>query len=281
MEGRALTVKEIELKANQIRQDIINMLVPAKSGHPGGSLSAADILATLYFHEMKVTSEDPHWADRDRFVLSKGHGAPVLYAALAEKGFFPREELLTLRQTGSKLQGHPDMKKTPGVDMSTGSLGQGLSAAVGMAMAGKLDQKSYRVYALIGDGEMGEGQIWEAAMAAAHYNLDNLTVILDLNGLQIDGRTCDVMGSDPASAKWCAFGWNVIEVDGHNVEQLIKAFEKAKAAQGRPSILVARTVKGKGVSFMEDQAGWHGNAPSAEQAAQAISELKKEAELLG
>lgn len=276
-----MTVKELKLKANRIRQDIVEMLASAGSGHPGGSLSAADILTVLYFDEMKVNPEDPHDPDRDRFVLSKGHAAPVLYAALAEKGFFSREDLLTLRKTGSKLQGHPDMRKTPGVDMSTGSLGQGFSASIGMALAGKLDRKDYRIYALLGDGELAEGQIWEAAMAGAHYKLDNLTAILDLNGLQIDGRTSEVMSSDPVIDKWKAFNWHVIEVDGHRVEEIQAALAQAKTVKGRPTILIAHTVKGKGVSFMEDQVKWHGNAPSAEQAEQALAELRKEAEQLG
>lgn len=276
-----MTVKELKLKANRIRQDIIEMLASAGSGHPGGSLSAADILTVLYFEEMRVDPREPHWPDRDRFVLSKGHAAPVLYATLAEKGFFPRAELLTLRKIGSRLQGHPDMKKAPGVDMSTGSLGQGFSAAIGMALAGKLDRKDYRVYALLGDGELAEGQIWEAAMAGAHYKLDNLTAILDLNGLQIDGHTSEVMSSDPVVDKWKAFNWNVIEVDGHNIEELTAAFAQAQAAKGRPTILVAHTIKGKGVSFMEDQVKWHGSAPNAEQAAEALAELRKEAEQLG
>jgi len=273
----------IELKrvANVLRQDIISMLVTSKSGHPGGSLSAAEIVATLFFHEMKINPQDPHWADRDRFVLSKGHAAPVLYAALAEKGYFPKEELQWLRQTGHMLQGHPDMKKTPGVDMSTGSLGQGLSAANGMALAGKLDGKDYRVFVLLGDGEMAEGQVWEAAMAAAHYKLDNVTAVLDLNGLQIDGSTDSVMCSTPLTEKWRAFCWNVIEVDGHDVEALLAAFAEAKQCKGSPSIIIAKTVKGKGVSFMENQAGWHGNAPSVEQGEQALKELREEALNLG
>ena len=273
----------IELKrvANVLRQDIISMLVTSKSGHPGGSLSAAEIVATLFFHEMKINPQDPHWADRDRFVLSKGHAAPVLYAALAEKGYFPKAELQWLRQTGHMLQGHPDMKKTPGVDMSTGSLGQGLSAANGMALAGKLDGKDYRVFVLLGDGEMAEGQVWEAAMAGAHYKLDNVTAILDLNGLQIDGSTDSVMCSTPLTEKWRAFCWNVIEVDGHDVEALLAAFAEAKQCKGSPSIIIAKTVKGKGVSFMENQAGWHGNAPSVEQGEQALKELREEALNLG
>ncbi|AFM02319.1 transketolase, beta subunit [Desulfitobacterium dehalogenans ATCC 51507] len=276
-----MSVIELKRMANQIRQDIITMLVPAKSGHPGGSLSAADILAVLYFHEMNVNPEDPHWVDRDRFVLAKGHAAPVLYAALVEKGFFPKEEILGLRQTGRILQGHPDMKKVPGVDMSTGSLGQGLSAANGMALAGKLDKKDFRVYVVLGDGEMAEGQVWEAAMAAAHYKLDNVIAVLDYNGLQIDGTTDKIMSSDPLNDKWKAFGWHVIEVDGHDIEDLLAAFAEAKSIKGKPTILIARTVKGKGVSFMENQVGWHGNAPNAEQAEQALKELGEEAARLG
>ena len=276
-----MTTIELKRIANTLRQDIISMLVTSKSGHPGGSLSAAEILATLFFREMRVKPEDPRWADRDRFILSKGHAAPVLYAALAEKGYFPKEELQGLRQTGRMLQGHPDMKKTPGVDMSTGSLGQGLSAANGMALAGKLDGKDYRVFALLGDGEMAEGQIWEAAMAAAHYKLDNVTAVLDFNGLQIDGTTDSVMCSTPLTDKWRAFCWHVIEVDGHDVDALIGAFAEAKQVKGKPTIIIAKTVKGKGVSFMEDQAGWHGNAPSAEQGEQALKELREEALTLG
>lgn len=272
---------ELKRKANTIRQDIIKMLLSSKSGHPGGSLSASEILTTLYFQEMNVDPQNPRWEERDRFVLCKGHAAPVLYAALAEKGYFPKEELLGLRQTGHMLQGHPDMRKTPGVDMSTGSLGQGLSAANGIALAGKLDGKSYRVYALLGDGEMAEGQVWEAAMAAAHYKLDNLTAVLDLNGLQIDGPTDSVMSSAPLPEKWRAFGWHVIEVDGHNVEELLSAYAEARQVKGKPTMIIAHTVKGKGVSFMENQAGWHGNAPNPEQAAQALKELGEEAANLG
>ncbi|MDR3539942.1 MAG: transketolase [Desulfosporosinus sp.] len=276
-----MNTTELKRVANVIRQDIISMLVTSKSGHPGGSLSAAEIVATLFFNEMQINPQDPRWADRDRFVLSKGHAAPVLYAALAEKGYFPREELQGLRQTGHMLQGHPDMKKTPGVDMSTGSLGQGLSAANGMALAGKLDGKDYRVFVLLGDGEMAEGQVWEAAMAAAHYKLDNVTAVLDLNGLQIDGTTDSVMCSTPLAAKWRAFCWNVIEVDGHDVDALLAAFAEAKQCKEKPSIIIAKTVKGKGVSFMENQAGWHGNAPSVEQGEQALKELREEALNLG
>ena len=276
-----MTTIELKRVANVIRQDIISMLVTAKSGHPGGSLSAADIVATLFFNEMRINPKEPNWADRDRFVLSKGHAAPVLYSALAEKGYFPKGELQGLRQTGHMLQGHPDMKKTPGVDMSTGSLGQGLSAANGMALAGKLDGKDYRVYALLGDGEMAEGQVWEAAMASAHYKLDNVTAILDYNGLQIDGKTDSVMCSAPLVEKWRAFCWHVIEVDGHEIDALLAAFAEAKTVKGKPTMIIAKTVKGKGVSFMEDQAGWHGNAPSVEQGEQALKELREEAATLG
>ncbi len=276
-----MSIIELKYVANAIRQDIIKMLLPAKSGHPGGSLSAADIMATLYFREMRINPAQPNWPERDRFVLCKGHAAPVLYAALAEKGYFPKEELLGLRQTGHMLQGHPDMRKTPGVDMSTGSLGQGLSAANGMAMAGKLDDKDFRVYALLGDGEMAEGQVWEAAMAAAHYKLDNLVAILDFNGLQIDGPTDNVMSSAPLLDKWRAFGWHVLEVDGHDIEKLVEAFEEAKNVQGKPTMLIAHTVKGQGVSFMENVAGWHGSVPNAEQSEQALKELQEEAANLG
>jgi len=276
-------LKTLELKraANQMRQDIIEMLVPAKSGHPGGSLSAADVVATLYFHEMRIDPNNPAWSDRDRFILAKGHAAPVLYAALAEKGFFPKEELKGLRQTGHMLQGHPDMKRTPGVDMSTGSLGHGLSVANGVALAGKLDNKDYQVYVVLGDGEMAEGLVWEAAMSAAHYKLDNITAILDYNGLQIDGHTDEVMTSAPLPEKWKAFGWHVIEVDGHDIEALLKGFAEAKTVKGQPTILIARTIKGKGVSFMENEVGWHGSAPNAEQAEQALKELREEAANLG
>lgn len=264
----------VQEMASKIRQDIIEMLTRAKSGHPGGSLSAADILAVLYFSVMKVDPANPGWPDRDRFVLSKGHAAPVLYAALAEKGYFPRQELLNLRQTGHFLQGHPDMRKVPGVDMSTGSLGQGISAAAGMALAGKIDHKSFRVFCLLGDGEVAEGLVWEAAMAAAHYKLDNLTAILDYNGLQIDGTNEEVMNSAPLADKWRAFGWNVLHTDGHDLAGLQSALEKAIDYKEKPTIIIAKTIKGKGVSFMENQVGWHGNAPNPEQAAIALAELR-------
>lgn len=262
-------------KAREIRKDIISMLAEAGSGHPGGSLSAADIVTALYFHEMNLDPVNPAWPERDRFVLSKGHGAPVLYAALAERGYFPKEKLMTLRKLGSILQGHPDMKKVPGVEISTGSLGQGLSAANGMALAGKLDGKDYRVYVLIGDGESQEGQIWEAGMFAAHYRLDNLVAFLDHNGLQIDGKITDVMSPEPLEEKWRAFGWHVEIIDGHNFEEIIAALERAKEIKDQPTMIIANTIKGKGVSFMENVAGWHGAAPKPEEAAQALRELEE------
>ncbi|WP_077369804.1 transketolase [Anaerosalibacter sp. Marseille-P3206] len=267
---------ELKSIAKKLRIDIIEMLTESKSGHPGGSLSACEILTALYFKEMNIDPKNPDWEDRDRFILSKGHGAPVLYATLAEKGYFPKEELMNLRKIDSMLQGHPDMKGTKGVDMSTGSLGQGIAAANGMAIAGKLDNKDYRVYALLGDGECQEGIVWEAAMFAAHYKLDNLTVFLDHNGLQIDGRNEDVMNIEPIDEKFKAFGWNVISIDGHNFEEIISAIEEAKNTSGKPTMIIAKTVKGKGVSFMEDQAGWHGKAPSKEEAEKALSELEVE-----
>lgn len=265
--------EELKSIAKSLRIDIIKMLEKSQSGHPGGSLSACEILTALYFKEMDIDPKNPHWEDRDRFVLSKGHGAPVLYAALAERGYFPKEELNSLRKINSMLQGHPDMKGTPGVDMTTGSLGQGLSAASGMALAGKIDKKDYRVYALVGDGEVQEGIIWEAAMSAAHYKLDNLTVFMDHNGLQIDGKNEDVMNIEPIDEKFKAFGWHVIKIDGHNFEEIFAALEEAKNTEGKPTMIIASTVKGKGVSFMENQAGWHGKAPSSEQAQQALEEL--------
>ncbi|EYE88853.1 transketolase [Fervidicella metallireducens AeB] len=256
-----------------IRQDIIKMLTESASGHPGGSLSAVEILTALYFSEMKVDTSNPRCEDRDRFVLSKGHAAPVLYATLAEKGFFDKKHLSTLRKLGSILQGHPNMNDTPGVDMSTGSLGQGLSAANGMALAGKLDNKDYRVFVLLGDGELEEGQVWEAAMTSAHYKLDNLIAFIDHNGLQIDGEITEVMNPESISEKFKAFGWNVIDIDGHNFEEIFEAIDKAKETKGKPTAVVAKTVKGKGVSFMENVAGWHGTAPNKEQCEQALKEL--------
>ncbi|KGG80512.1 transketolase [Caloranaerobacter azorensis H53214] len=267
--------KHAEFKkiATTLRRNIIKMLNESGSGHPGGSLSACEIVTALYFKEMRIDPKQPKWEDRDRFVLSKGHAAPVLYAALAEKGYFAKEELMKLRKTGQMLQGHPDMKGTPGVDMTTGSLGQGLAAANGMALAAKLSNKDYRVYALLGDGEVQEGMIWEAAMFAAHYKLDNLTVFLDNNGLQIDGENKEVMNIEPIDEKWEAFGWNVIKIDGHNFEEIFEALDKARETKGKPTIIIAKTVKGKGVSFMENKVGWHGSAPNDEETEKALVEL--------
>ncbi|MBQ1215804.1 MAG: transketolase [Firmicutes bacterium] len=269
----AINYELLAQKAADIRVDIIREVHAAASGHPGGSLSASDIVTVLYFHEMNIDPADPKKEDRDKFVLSKGHAAPVQYAAMAERGYFPKEELLTLRKLGSRLQGHPSMKMLPGIEMSTGSLGQGVGVAVGMAMANKLDGKDGRVYTLLGDGEIQEGLVWEAAMAAAHYKLDNLCAIVDWNGLQIDGKNEDVMNVKPIDDKFKAFGWNVIEIDGHNLEEIVEAFERARACKGRPTMILAKTHKGYGVSFMTDNAGWHGKAPSDEQAKQAVEEL--------
>ncbi|MDU5106833.1 transketolase [Clostridium sp.] len=273
-EEESLNIEELKNIANDIRIDIVDMVATAKSGHPGGSLSVTDILTVLYFHEMNIRSNEPKWEDRDRLVLSKGHAAPALYAVLSKRGYFPKEELKTLRKFKSKLQGHPDMKKTLGVDMSTGSLGQGLSAANGMALAGKLDKKDYRVYAILGDGELQEGQVWEAAMSSAHYKLDNLVAFVDFNGLQIDGSNEEVMNVSPVDKKFEAFGWNVLVIDGHNFEEIKNALDKAKEVKERPTAIIAKTVKGKGVSFMENQSSWHGTAPNEEQRKQALSELK-------
>ncbi len=266
-------IQEVSAKALLIRRDIIKMLGEAGSGHSGGSLSAADILSCLYFWEMNVDPHHPNREDRDRFVLSKGHAAPVLYAALAEKGFFPIKELGRLRKLGSPLQGHPDMRKIPGVDASTGSLGQGISWAVGMALAGKMDKRSYRVYSLLGDGELEEGLVWEALMAAHHYRLDNLTAFLDHNGLQIDGPISEVMSPEPVADKFRAFGWETLVIAGHDPRQIMEALDTARAVQGRPTAIIAETVKGKGCSFMENRAEWHGTAPNREQVARALEEL--------
>ena len=260
--------------AKNIRLGILEGVHAAASGHPGGSLSIADIMTYLYFSEMNVNPADPKNPDRDRLVLSKGHTAPALYAALAEKGFFSKDELKTLRQVGSFLQGHPDMKGTPGVDMTTGSLGLGVSAACGMALAAKIDGKDYRTYAILGDGESQEGQVWEAAMFAAHYKLDNLCFILDLNGLQIDGKITEVMNPTPHDKKFEGFGFNVILANAHDFESIEAAFAAARACKGKPSVIIANSVKGKGVSFMEDQVGWHGSAPNDEQYEQAVAEIK-------
>jgi len=260
--------------ARKIRVGIIDAVYSANSGHPGGSLSIADVLTYLYWEELNINPADPKWEDRDRLVLSKGHCAPGLYSALAHRGYFPVEDLKTLRKTSSYLQGHPDMKHTPGVDMSSGSLGQGTSVSCGMALAAKIDNKPQRIYAILGDGETEEGQVWEAAMFAGHYKLSNLCWLVDFNGLQIDGAITDVMNSTPIDSKFEAFGWNVIVIDGHDFNQIEKAVEEAKATKGKPTMVLCKTVKGKGVSFMENKAGWHGKAPNAEEYEQAVKELK-------
>lgn len=264
---------ELAEKARRIRINALKAIHAAKSGHPGGSLSSADILATLYFGELNIDPKNPKMADRDKFVLSKGHAVPALYAALGERDFYEVSEMMTLRQVGSKFQGHPNMRKVPGIEMSTGSLGQGFSAAVGMAVAGKIDKNPGRVYVLTGDGELQEGIVWEAAMQASHRKLDNLVAIVDLNGLQIDGKVSDVKCVCPVDEKFRSFGWNVISVDGHNFEELTTAFKEAKSSEGVPTAIIAYTHKGNGVSFMEDNAGWHGKAPSDEELAAAIEEL--------
>lgn len=259
--------------ARNIRKDIVTMIHGSKSGHPGGSLSAVEILTSLYFDEMNVDARSPKMEDRDRFVLSKGHAAPVLYATLAEKGYFDKKELNSLRKMGAMLQGHPDMKGTPGVEMSTGSLGQGFSVACGMAMASKLDNAPWRVYTLLGDGEVQEGIVWEAAMSAAHYKLDNLVAFLDYNGLQIDGEVEKVMNIGPIMDKFKSFGWNVIEIDGYDFDQIFAALDMARETVGKPTMIIAKTVKGKGVSFMENNASWHGTAPTDSDLEKALAEL--------
>ena len=271
---------ELMKTANEIRKGIVTALHSAKAGHPGGSLSATEIFTYLYFEEMNVDPKDPKKADRDRFVLSKGHTAPGLYSTLAQKGFFPKEDLVTLRHTGSYLQGHPDMKHIPGVDMSSGSLGQGISAAVGMAIAGKLDNADYRVYTLLGDGEIQEGQVWEAAMLAGHRKLDNLVVIVDNNNLQLDGTVDEVCSPYPIDKKFEAFNFHVINIDGNDFDQIDAAFKEAKTVKGQPTAIIAKTVKGKGVSFMENQVGWHGKAPNDEEYKIAMEELEKAGEAL-
>jgi len=268
------SVEELKAVAKKLRRHIITMTGKAGSGHPGGSLSSVEIVTTLYWKVLQHSPTDPQWADRDRFILSKGHVAPLLYAALAECGYFPVAELSTLRQMDSRLQGHADRIATPGVEMSSGSLGQGLSFAIGVALAGRLNSQSYRVYVLLGDGECDEGQVWEGAMAAAHFKLDSLVAIVDNNGLQIDGWNRDVMNLEPLNKKWEAFGWHVIEVDGHDFTQLFNAFEQAKLVRGQPTVIIAHTVKGKGVSFMENNADFHGKAPSAAEVEIALKELE-------
>lgn len=267
-------VEYLEAKARKLRWDIIKMVGLARSGHPGGSLSAADIVATLFFHEIKHKPENKDWPDRDRFVLSKGHAAPVLYAALAESGYFPREDLWTLRKIDSHLQGHPDMRKTPGVEISTGSLGMGFSTAVGMALGLRLDGRDSRVYTLIGDGESQEGIIWEAAMFAAQYKLDNLVGILDYNNMQIDGLVSEIVDIQPVVAKWSAFGWHAVEIDGHKTEQILDALGEARLVKGKPTMIVANTIKGKGVSFMERVVDFHGKAPTDEEVDKALAEIE-------
>ena len=266
--------------ANEIRKGIVSSVHSAKAGHPGGSLSAADIFTYLYFEELRIDPKEPKKADRDRFVLSKGHTAPGLYSALAKRGYFPKEDLLTLRHVGSYLQGHPDMKHIPGVDMSSGSLGQGISAAVGMAIAGKMDDADYRVYTLLGDGEIQEGQVWEASMLAASHKLDNLVVIVDNNNLQIDGTIEEVNSPYPIDKKFEAFNFHVINIDGNDFDQIDAAFKEAKTVKGQPTAIIAKTVKGKGVSFMENQVGWHGKAPNDEEYKVAMEELEKAGEAL-
>ena len=272
-------IKELQRKALLIRKYVIDSVYRAGSGHPGGSLSIADILSCLYFHEMRHDPKNPRWPDRDRLVLSKGHAAPALYAALAMSGYFPVEELKNLRKTGHFLQGHPCMLKVPGVDMSTGSLGQGLSVGIGMAIAGKLDEKDYRVFVILGDGEMDEGQVWEAAASASHHSLDNLIAILDRNGLQIDGHTEEILNLEPMQWRWRAFGWDVIEIDGHNIEEILDALHEADK-NDKPTLIIAYTIKGKGVSFMEGSLSFHGKPPSDEQYLKAMSELNQAEEEL-
>ena len=272
---------ELQRAANEVRKGIITAVHGAKAGHPGGSLSAADVFTYLYFEEMNIDPKDPKKADRDRFVLSKGHTAPGLYSALANRGYFPVEDLKTLRHLGSYLQGHPCMQETPGVDMSSGSLGQGISAAVGMALAAKMDGKDYRTYTLLGDGEIQVGQVWEAAMFAGHRKLDNLVVIVDNNGLQIDGKIDDVCSPYPIDKKFEAFNFHVINIDGNDFDQIDAAFKEAKATKGMPTAIICKTVKGKGVSFMENNAGWHGKAPNDEEYATAMADLEKIGEELG
>ena len=269
-----LSTAGLKEMARKLRRHVITMTATAGSGHPGGSLSAADIITALYFRVLRHDPENPQWSERDRFILSKGHAAPILYGALAEAGYFPVAELATLRRLDSRLQGHTDRNLTPGVEMSAGSLGLGLSFAIGVALAARLDSKPYRTYALLSDGECEEGQTWEAALAGAHFNLDNLTAIVDCNGIQLSGRTCDIMNLEPLVRKWQAFGWHVIDIDGHDFDQILTAFSKAEKTNGKPTVIIARTTKGKGVSFMEDNVVFHGKAPTWEEAEKALKELE-------
>jgi transketolase len=273
MRLKGLSLEEMKSVARKLRRHIITMTGMAGSGHPGGSLSAVDILTVLFFKEMGYNPADPNWPDRDRFVLSKGHAAPALYAVLAESGYFPVEELATLRKLGSRLQGHTDRTLTPGVEMSAGSLGQGLSFGIGIALAGRLDSRSYRVYVVLGDGECDEGQVWEAAMSASHFKVDNLVAFVDHNDLQLDGWTREVMNLEPLLQKWQSFGWHTFEVDGHDLTQLSEALEQAREVKGQPSVIIAHTVKGKGVSFMENNVDFHGKVPTQEEVEKALQEL--------
>lgn len=272
-----MKIPDLKKTANQLRMDVINMLAEAGSGHPGGSLSSAEIVTALYFNIMKYDPKNPNWNERDYFILSKGHSCPIQYAAMARTGYFPVEELMTLRKINTRLQGHPSRANLPGIESSTGSLGQGLSVAVGISIGLKSDKKPNRVYCLMGDGEQDEGQIWEAVMAAGHYKLDNLCGIVDFNGLQLDGFVKDVMNLEPLAKKYESFGWNVVEINGNNMEEVLTAFEKAKTIKNKPTAIIAHTIKGKGVSFMENKVEWHGKAPTKEEAEIAIDELEKNA----
>ncbi|HHT9109078.1 MAG TPA: transketolase [Candidatus Wunengus sp. YC63] len=274
IKSQCLDIKSLEERAKVIRRHVVRMLARAGSGHPGSSLSTVDLLVALFYNKLKHNPQQPAWPDRDRFVLSKGHGCPALYAVLAEKGYFGIDKLDTLRQFGSILQGHPCMKTTPGIEISGGSLGQGLSVGLGIALAAKLDKKDYRTYVMLGDGEIEEGQVWEAAMAASHYKADNLCAIIDQNGLQIDGFIHEIMSSYPIPDKWRGFGWHVIEINGHDYKAISSAYDESEKIKGRPTVIVAKTIKGKGVSFMENQVDWHGKAPSKDEAERALAELK-------
>jgi transketolase len=272
--AKSLSLEEMKELAKRLRRHIITMIAKANSGHPGGSLSAVEIITALFFNHLRHDPKNPHWPHRDRFVLSKGHAAPALYAALAETGYFPVEELLTLREVDSRMRGHTDMYNTPGVEMSAGALGQGLSFAIGIALAARLDHRDCRTYVLLGDGECDEGQVWEAAMAAAHFKLDNLVAIIDRNQLQLDGRTCEIMDIEPLADKWRSFCWHTLETDGHDLEQVLAALEEAKTVKGKPTVIIAHTIKGKGVSFMENNVDFHGSAPTPEEAERALKELE-------
>jgi len=274
IKSQCIDIKSMEERSKVIRRHVVRMLAKAGSGHPGSSLSTVDLLVALFYNKLRHNPQQPAWPDRDRFVMSKGHGCPALYAVLAEMGYFGIDKLDTLRQFGSILQGHPCMKTTPGIEISGGSLGQGLSVGLGIALAAKLDKKDYRTYVMLGDGEIEEGQVWEAAMAASHYKADNLCAIIDQNGLQIDGFIHEIMSSYPIPDKWRGFGWHVIEINGHDYKAISSAYDEAEKIKGRPTVIVAKTIKGKGVSFMENQVDWHGKAPSKEEAERALAELK-------